>query len=161
MNMSPQLPVFMQAGWKDELGSHTFHAEEIITFAKTYDPQVFHVDANAAKNSVLGGLCASGWHTASMWMRKQRDYMAKLQAESFEKGLPIAEFGPSPGFENLKWMRPVYAGDTITFYNETLGCRESQSRPGWFILSTRSSGKNQNGDSVISFDSSVFLKSPA
>jgi len=161
MKTDAELPDYMQPGWKAEIGRHTFSPEEIITFARAYDSQIFHIDAEAAKSSVLGGLCASGWHTASVWMRKQRDYMAQKHADMLAEDLPVAEFGPSPGFQNLRWTRPVYAGDTITFFNETLDCRASNSKPGWYILSTRSSGENQNGDLVIDFNSSVFLKFPA
>ena len=156
-----ELPDFMVPGYKADIGSHTFGAEEIITFAKTYDPQIFHIDAEAAKKSVLGGLCASGWHTASMWMRKQRDFAAKRVDARADLGQKNAEFGPSPGFQNLKWLRPVYAGDTITYFIETLTCRPSASRPGWYVSSSTCGGRNQHGDLVIVFESSVFLKFPA
>jgi len=161
MKTDLQLPDFMQPGWRAEIGVHTFTPEEIITFAKDYDPQSFHVDAEAAKSSVFGGLCASGWHTASMWMRKQRDFMAQKHADLLAAGQPVAEFGPSPGFQNLRWTRPAYAGDTITFFNETLQCRKSGSKPCWYILSTRSSATNQSGEAVMHFESAVFLKFPA
>ena len=158
---STEMPDFMVPGWSAQLGEHTFSAEEIIDFAKAYDPQPFHVDAEAAKSSLFGGLCASGWHTASVWMRKQRDYTLNYLAERRQTGLPVAEFGPSPGFENLKWLRPVYAGDTITYFNETTACRQSKSRPGWYLLSAASKGVNQHGQTVLTFDSTVFLKFPA
>lgn len=155
------LPHSMIPGWKGEIGSHTFTSEEIITFAKAYDPQPFHVDAEAAKSSLFGGLCASGWHTASVWMRKQRDFVKETMQERINQGLPVPEFGPSPGFENLKWIRPVFAGDTITYFNEILTCRPSNSKPGWYVMTARQSGCNQNGQPVISFESMVLLKYPA
>ncbi|MGB7286169.1 MAG: MaoC family dehydratase [Salaquimonas sp.] len=155
------MPDFMTAGWEVEIGAHTFTSEEIIKFAKAYDPQIFHLDAEAAKDSLFGGLCASGWHTASIWMRKQRDHSKKATSERVKNGLPIAEFGPSPGFNNLKWMRPVFAGDTVTYFNEILSCRPSQSKPGWYVMTARQSGKNQHGQPVISFESMVLLKYPA
>lgn len=160
MDQQASLPDFMIPGYKADLGSHTFSAEEIITFAKAYDPQIFHVDAEAAKHSVLGGLCASGWHTASMWMRKLRDFATERAAKRTREGLQNAQYGPSPGFENLKWLKPVYAGDTITYTIETLACRASSSKPGWYVSSSLCGGRNQNGEEVIRFESSVFLKFP-
>ncbi|WP_244530480.1 MaoC family dehydratase [Salaquimonas pukyongi] len=154
------LPQFMVPGWSGFIGEHTFLAEEIVEFAKAYDPQPFHIDAQAARASLFGSLCASGWHTASMWMRKQRDYTQKYLAERAKNGLPAAEFGPSPGFENLKWPKPVYAGDTIRYFNQTTACRKSRSRPGWHIMSARSSGKNQHDELVLTFESAVMLKYP-
>ena len=161
MSNRDSLPEFMVPGWSAEIGQHTFNAEEIIEFASAYDPQIFHLDAEAAKSTVLGGLCASGWHTASMWMRKQRDFVAASMKERAKSGLPLPEFGPSPGFENLKWLAPVYVGDTITYFNATLQCRPSKSRPGWHVMSGRQSAQNQHGKIVLTFESSVLLKYPA
>lgn len=155
------LPDFMKTGWEAEIGEHTFTPEEIINFAKAYDPQPFHVSEELAENSLFGGLCASGWHTASMWMRKQRDYTTEQSKIRAELGLPLAEFGPSPGFINLKWHRPVFSGDTITYFNSTDVSRRSKSKPDWHILTGRQFAKNQNDGLVLSFQSSVFLKYPA
>jgi acyl dehydratase len=156
-----KLPPLFAKSHVEQLGDHLFTAGEIMEFARKYDPQIFHLDAEAAKKSVLGGLCASGWHTASMWMRKQRDRTAELLKELERDGYGKLEYGPSPGFSNLRWIRPVYAGDTVSFTSETLECRPSASRPGWYILTSRSSGLNQKGQPVISFESSVFLRYPA
>lgn len=156
--MNTHLPEVMQPGFRAELGSHTFKADEIIEFAKKFDPQPFHLDAELAKNSVLGGLCASGWHTASMWMMKQREFSAKWMAEREASGLPMPEYGPSPGFQNLRWLRPVFAGDTITYWNEIVAVKASNSKPGWHVLTTRSGAQNQNGDPVLTFDSAVFVR---
>ena len=94
-------------GNRYELGRHTFSAEDIIQFATRYDPQPFHTDEVAAARSHFGGLVASGWHTASVYM--------KLQARAIaERGTDLAQSGPSPGFRNLRWPRPVFAGDTLT-----------------------------------------------
>lgn len=157
MKLPPQFTV----GYRAEIGQHVFTAEEIIRFAEKYDPQPFHLDEEAARNSIFGGLCASGWHTAGVWMRKQRDHAAKVQAELAEQGYDRLRYGPSPGFDDLKWLRPVFAGDTITYFNETLACRKSRSKPGWWVLTANQSGQNQHGEPVISFNSSVLLNYPA
>jgi len=158
--MSENLPDFMVPGWKAEIGQYRFTAEAITRFARAYDPQTFHLDEEAAKHTLLGGLCASGWHTAAIWMRKQRDFMAIEIARRSREGLAVPEFGPSPGFVNLKWPRPVMANDTVTYFNSTLECRASKSRPGWYILSGRQSAKNQHDQPVLSFESSVLVKYP-
>lgn len=154
------LPDFLQPGFEAEIGSHTFTAEEIIRFAKAYDPQPFHVDAEAAKSSLFGGLCASGWHTASVWMRKQRDFAARRETELLKANpnATMPEFGPSPGFSNLKWVLPVYAGQTVTYSNRNIGIRKSGSKPGWWLLSVEHQGHNEAGKRVITFESVVFLK---
>lgn len=159
--MTGNLPEQLQAGWKGELGSHTFTAHEIIDFARKFDPQPFHLDAETAKNSVFGGLCASGWHTASMWMAKQREHAFNWIGERAQRGLPVPEYGPSPGFENLRWLQPVFVGDTITYFNEVTASRPSASKPGWHVLQTRGSGTNQRGVAVLAFDSAVLIRYPS
>ena len=163
MNEQPMsdLPPFMVKGWTAEIGSHTFTAPEIIEFATAYDPQPFHLDQKLAEASIFGGLCASGWHTAAIWMRKQRDHVKISIKERIDAGLPIPEFGPSPGFENLQWLAPVFAGDTITYFNSTVAIRPSKSKEGWFILTGKQSGVNQHGKMVLTFESTAFLKYPA
>ena len=155
------LPPFMRTGWSGDLGSHLFSAEEIIEFAEDYDPQIFHLDPVAAEKSLLGGLCASGWHTASVWMRQMRETMAEELARLESMAEPLFEFGPSPGFEKLHWYRPVYTGDTIAYSSETLECRPSRSKPGWYLLKGLQSATNEKGDPVISFESVVLVKYPA
>lgn len=154
-------PPFFDEGFRAELGSHLFTAEDIIRFAVKYDPQPFHVDPEKARRSVLGGLCASGWHTASVWMRKQRDHAAAALAEWLAEGNEAYEYGPSPGFDKLRWIRPVYAGDTITYFNQTLSCRPSASRPGWHVLVGGPEAFNRNGEPVLTFQSAVFVRFPA
>jgi acyl dehydratase len=151
------LPPIFTVGHVEQLGSHVFTAEEIIAFARKYDPQIFHLDAEAARKSVLGGLCASGWHTAAMWMRKQRDRSAQMLAELERDGFGKLEYGPSPGYRNLKWIRPVYAGDEISYTSETIECRPSASRPGWYVTSGRNAGTNQKGQPVFAFESTVLV----
>jgi acyl dehydratase len=140
------------------LGSHTFTADEIVAFATKYDPQVFHLDAEAARESVLGGLCASGWHTCATWMK----YNLKHQQEERDAGYwanePEPEFGPSPGFENLKWLRPVYVDETITFTRTAVRYRPLATRPGWLLLSLEGEAFNEDGTKVLSFENVVLVK---
>lgn len=139
------------------LGSHTFDADEIKSFARRFDPQAFHVDEEAAKRSHFGALCASGWHTASMWMRLMVDFRKREADGRRANGELAATIGPSPGLRELKWMKPVYVGDTITYQTEVKAKRVSESRPGWGIVTLFSSGKNQHDAVVISFTSTAFV----
>ncbi len=90
--------------------------DAIKTFARAYDPQPFHLDEEAGKRSLFGGLAASGWHTASVYMKLLVAYLKDLTEAAEARGEPVAQSGPSPGFKNLKWPRPVLAGDTVTYY---------------------------------------------
>ena len=153
-----KLPPFMHPGFRDTIGSHEFLEPDIVRFARKYDPQIFHLDRDAAEKSVLGGLCASGWHTASMWMKCQRDYSRKMIADLVQQGYGTVEYGPSPGFEALRWQKPVFVGDVVTYFNETRECRRSKSRSGWYILSADAGGHNQHGELVLRFNSNVFLR---
>lgn len=150
------LDAFFRIGTTVTLGSHTFEPEEIKAFARKYDPQVFHVDEEAAKASVFGGLCASGWHTAATWMKY--NLQARMDAEGWTGPGPAPEFGPSPGFKNLKWLKPVYAGETVTFTRTAVSHRPIASRPGWQLLALRSDAYDSTGDKVLEFDSAVLVK---
>ena len=149
---------FFRVGETVTLGSHAFGADEIKEFARKYDPQPFHVDEAAAERSVFGRLCASGWHTAAMWMR----YNLKLREDAGETPWdgdgPRPQFGPSPGFQNLKWLKPVYAGDTITFTRRALGHRALASRPGWRVLTIVCAAQDEAGKPVMEFESAVLVK---
>ena len=88
-----------------------------------YDPQPFHLDEAAAARSHFGALCASGWHTAAIWMRLMVDYRTRDGDAARARGEPVAALGPSPGFRELKWLKPVYVGDTITYATEVIETR--------------------------------------
>ena len=145
-------------GERMELGQHTFTAESIKAFARQFDPQPFHLDEEAASRSIYGALIASGWQTASIWMRLMVEYQRREDAARRARGEPVAELGPSPGFRELKWLKPVYAGDVITYSTEIIERRASNSRPGWGLMSIRNSGVNQKGEPVISFISVAFVE---
>ncbi|TIP09666.1 MaoC family dehydratase [Mesorhizobium sp.] len=140
------------------LGSHTFESEAIKAFARKYDPQIFHLDEEAAKKSVFGGLCASGWHTAATWMKLNLETRMETEGGRWTGPGPSPEFGPSPGFRNLKWPKPVYAGETVTFTRTALAHRPISSRPGWRLLTLRSEAFDSSGDKVIEFESAVLVK---
>jgi acyl dehydratase len=145
-------------GERVEVGSHTFTADDIKSFARRFDPQVFHTDEAAAARSHFGALCASGWHTASTWMRLMVEYQRREDDARRARGEPVASLGASPGFRDLKWLRPVYAGDTIAYATEVVEKRPSASRPGWGLIAIRNTGVSQKGEMVISFTSVVFVE---
>ena len=144
-------------GERVELGSHTFTADDIKSFARRFDPQLFHLDEAAAARSHFGALCASGWHTASIWMRLMVEHYKREDAARRARGEPVAALGPSPGFRELKWLKPVYVGDTIAYATEVVEKRASRSRPEWGLISIRNSGVNQKGEPVITFVSTAFV----
>lgn len=149
-----------EPGARRELGSYVFTADSIVEFARQFDPQRFHVDAEAAKQSVFGGLCASGWHTASVWMKLNIASSAIETRNALVEGRAVPEFGPSPGFRNLRWFKPVYAGDELFYARVVRGTRPLNSRPGWSILELTCEARNAAGELVMSFDSAALIKFP-
>ena len=145
----------LEVGSRHELGSFVFTAEEIIAFARSFDPQPFHMDEAAARSSLFGTLAASGWHTAAVWMATMVEHRKRQLAATI--GRP-ARLGPSPGFRNLRWSKPVLAGDRITYFSEVVDKRESASRPQWGLFFHRNTGVNQKGEEVFSFDGCVFVE---
>jgi acyl dehydratase len=141
-----------------EVGRYTFTADSIKAFATRFDPQPFHVDEAAAERSHFGALCASGWHTALAWMRLMVDFRRRLTEAARGRGEPVAGTGPALGVRELKWLKPVYAGDTIAYKSEVIETRLSNSRPGSGLMTFRSTGVNQNGEPVISFVSITFVE---
>ncbi|QKC82331.1 MaoC family dehydratase [Mesorhizobium sp. NZP2077] len=152
------LDEFFRIGTTVTLGSHTFEAEAIKAFARKYDPQIFHIDEEAARKSVLGGLCASGWHTAATWMKLNLEAGMDAEGANWNGPGPMPEFGPSPGFKNLKWLKPVYAGETVTFTRTAVSHRPISSRPGWRLLALRCEAFAATGDKVLEFESAVLVK---
>jgi len=152
------LDAYFRIGETVTLGTHTFGAEEIKTYARKFDPQPFHVDEEAAKGTLFGRLCASGWHTASTWMKynlKQRDDEGETP---WDGPGPRPQFGPSPGFEKLHWLKPVYVDETVTFTRRATGHRALATRPGWRILTMVCEAFDSTGDKVLEFESAVLVK---
>jgi acyl dehydratase len=144
-------------GDRTEIGSYLFTAQDIKTFARAYDPQPFHIDEEAARHSHFGALCASGWHTAAIWMRLTILHRRHEAEELMRRGETVPPHGPSPGFRKMRWLRPVHAGDTVSYTTEVHEKRASISRPQWGLVTVLGSGANQRGEPVISFLSTAFV----
>jgi len=147
----------IEIGQRREVGSFTFTAELIREFAAQFDPQPFHLDEEAGRKSLFGGLAASGWHVGSVCMKLLIADRQRLMAEATARGEQIAVWGPSPGFRDLRWIKPVLAGDTISYASVVEAKRSSGSRPEWGILQARSTGTNQRGELVYSLLATAFV----
>jgi acyl dehydratase len=147
----------MEVGQRRELGSFTFTAAAIKKFAAEFDPQRFHLDEEEGRKSLFGGLTASGWHVGCVCMKLLVADAQRQAKEAAPRGEEVAVWGPSPGFRELRWIRPVLAGDTISFASEIETKRTSSSRPEWGILQARNTGTNQRGELVFSLLATAFV----
>jgi acyl dehydratase len=147
----------IEIGERRELGSFTFTAELIKKFAAQFDPQRFHLDEEEGRNSLFGGLAASGWHVGSVCMKLLVADAQREAREAAARGEKVAIWGPSPGFRELRWIKPVLANDTIHFASEVETKRSSEKRPEWGILQARNTGTNQRGELVFSFLATAFV----
>ena len=134
-----------RVGERFVLGSTTIDQEEIIEFATRFDPQIFHTDPVAAKETVYGGLIASGWHTGSLMMR--------LLADHF---LGPSSMG-SPGLDELRWLAPVRPGDELTLQVEVLEMRPSSSKPDRGIVRLTNELWNQRDEMVVRSVSNMLI----
>jgi acyl dehydratase len=137
------------------IGTYEFDAERIIEFAREFDPHFFHVDAEAARHSLFGGLCASGWHVCAAAMKCNVAFMKSEIGRAIAAGNAPPKVGPSPGIRNLKWLKPVFAGDTVTFAVRYVDDKPVPNRPGRHICDLSYEGTNQNGEKVLQFECSV------
>lgn len=124
-----------------DLGTYEVTREEILEFARRYDPQPFHTDEEAAKESIYGGLIASGWHTCAMMMRLLCDAVL----------VDAASLG-SPGVESVRWLKPVRPGDTLRARMRVLETRASRSKPDRGIIRSRWEVSNQDGETVMTME---------
>jgi acyl dehydratase len=147
----------IEIGQRREVGSFTFTADRIKKFASQFDPQPFHLDEEEGRKSLFGGLAASGWHIAAACMKLLVADGQRRAAEAVARGETIATWGPSPGFRELRWLRPVLAGDTISYASEVHSLRTSEKRPEWGILQARNTGTNQRGELVFSVLATAFV----
>jgi len=137
----------LHVGDRFESNTVSVTENEIIAFAWAFDPQPFHLDAEAAKQSVFGGLVASGWHTAAMTM--------KLFVTG---GLRLAGGSVGLGVDELRWPRPVRPGDTLRLQTEIIEIRPSRSKPDRGIIRIRNITTNQKGEVVQTFFASVLVR---
>jgi acyl dehydratase len=147
----------IKVGQRREVGSFTFTAEGIKKFAAQFDPQRFHLDEEEGRKSLFGGLTASGWHVGSACMKLLVADGRRQASEAAARGERVAIWGPSPGFRELRWIRPVMAGDIISFASEVQSLRSSSSRPEWGILEVQNTGTNQRGELVFSVLATAFV----
>ncbi|HEV8582274.1 MAG TPA: MaoC family dehydratase [Thermoanaerobaculia bacterium] len=136
-----------EVGRTQEAGSRTVTREEILEFARKFDPQPFHVDEEAARRSPFGGLIASGWHTAAL--------CHGLLVEQF-LGSDSGSMG-SPGVDELRWLKPVRPGDTLTVRTEVVAVTPSRSKPGG-LVKLRYVMRNQNGEEVMTMIANGFFR---
>ena len=124
---------------RELMGEVTVDLEEVVTFAKRYDPQPLHVDVQEAEKSIYGGIIASGWHTCSMVMR--------LMCDSY---LVNSSSLGSPGIEEVKWLSPVYPGNVLSAFRTVVETRASASKPDRGIVKTFWEVENEKGQLVMS-----------
>jgi len=148
----------ISVGDRLELGEYTFTEEEIVRFAEKYDPQPFHLSEEAAQKTHFGHLCASGWHSAAIFMKLFVATLQALQQKALEEGRTAAKLGPSPGFKDLAWLKPVFAGDTLRYTRIVTGKTESRSRPEWGLVHSDMLAHNQKDELVFSFKGTVFVE---
>lgn len=137
---------------------HTFTREAIIDFARQFDPQPFHLDEEAAKASLFGGLCASGWHTAAIFIRSIVAARMTSNAAARAQGVRLPAYGPSPGFRNLRWFKPVFVGDTVEFRGRVADKIDLKSRPERGLVVTDVQGRNQKGELVFAITAQILAE---
>ncbi|MBO9713631.1 MaoC family dehydratase [Sphingomonas sp.] len=138
----------VEIGQKRSFGSYEVTREEVLDFARKYDPQPFHLSDEAAAKTHFGRLAASGWHTCAMTMSM---LVKHLQAN------PEASQGAA-GIEELRWLKPVFPGDTLRGESEVLEKRELASKPGMGMLTTQTTTFNQHGEPVMRFSGKILMR---
>lgn len=133
-------------GVTETFGSYPVTREEVIDFASKYDPQPFHLDDEAANHTMFGRVAASGWQTCAMTMRMLVDHR-------------IGKFAASAGagVDNLRWVKPVYPGDTLSVRATIMSKRRSKSRPEIGLIQTHHETLNQHGEVVCTHDSTGII----
>jgi acyl dehydratase len=138
----------LAVGAETDFGSYEVTREEVLEFAGKYDPQPFHLSDEEAAKTHFGRIAASGWHTAAMTMA----VIARKVVDSKQAGLG------SPGIDELRWLKPVYPGDTLHVRGTILEKRESRSRPDIGSFRTQTTVTNQDGIPVMTFVSIVLIR---
>ncbi|SDD14667.1 Acyl dehydratase [Massilia sp. PDC64] len=130
-----------EPGQDIDLGTRTVTEDEIVAFAREFDPQPFHIDRAAAADSIFGGVIASGWHTCSMMMRMVVDGLMNRSASM-----------GSPGLDGVRWLAPVRAGDTLNVRYRTVRVKASTSKPDRGVVWSKWVSINQHGDTVCTVE---------
>ena len=138
----------LEIGKPAVFGTYDVTREEVLEFARKYDPQPFHLSDEAAAKTHFGRIAASGWHTAAMVMA----FIARRVVDEQQACLG------APGIDELRWKKPVYPGDTLTVSGEVLEKTPSRSRPDIGSFRTRTTVTNQNDDVVMTFISIVLIR---
>jgi len=148
------MPIYFEdlpAGWARESTPRTITREEMLAYARQYDPQPFHLDEAAAKDSIYGGLIGSGWLTVSVMMRLLWDTLLK---DAVSLG--------SPGADEVRWLKPVRPGDTLRARFTILEAIPSRSKPDRGVLKTLTEMVNQHGEVVMTLRGlGLFARRPA
>lgn len=135
-------------GEEEKFGTVEVDRDEVIDFARRYDPQPFHLSDEAAAKTHFGRLSASGWHTCAMVM----GVIARPVVGEDQAGLG------SPGIDELRWLKPVHPGDTLTVYGRVLDKTPSRSKPGIGSFRTETRVTNQHGEDVMRYNSIVLIR---
>ena len=138
----------LEVGSQTYFGSYEVTREEVLDFARKYDPQPFHLSDEAAARTHFGRLSASGWHTCAMTMA----VIARAVVKEEQAGLG------SPGIDELRWLKPVYPGDTLHVRGEIVEKTPSRSRPEMGSFRTRTTVTNQNDVPVMTMISIVLIR---
>ncbi|MEM8560992.1 MAG: MaoC family dehydratase [Pseudomonadota bacterium] len=155
-------PVYIRSRWFEDLpigefhvfGSYTFSEKEIIEFGRKYAPQIYHTDPEGALETIYRGLIASGWHICAVWMRMMVDYM-----ERFATGVQDGRRnGAGVGFTDLRWLKAVRPGHTLTFTYEIIDKDERVIRDRWGVIKSRNEAFNQYGELVFSFEIDILAE---
>jgi acyl dehydratase len=138
----------IEIGKETEFGSYEVTREEVLDFARKYDPQPFHLSDEAAAKTYFGRLSASGWHTCAMTM----GVIARRVVREEQAGLG------SPGIDELRWLKPVYPGDTLRVRGRIVEKTPSRSKPDIGSFRTETTVTNQDGVPVMRFTSIVLIR---
>lgn len=138
----------LEVGAETDFGSYHVTREEVLEFARKYDPQPFHLSDEEAAKTHFGRLSASGWHTAAMTMA----VIAQKVVGEKQAGLG------SPGIDELRWRKPVYPGDTLHVRGKIIEKTPSRSRPEMGSFRTHTTVTNQDGETVMTFSSIVLIR---
>ena len=138
----------LEVGTETDFGTYDVTREEVLEFARNYDPQPFHLSDEEAAKTHFGRLSASGWYTAAMTMA----VIARHVVDQQQAGLG------SPGIDEIRWKKPVYAGDTLHVRGRVLEKTPSRSRPEMGSFRTETTVRNQHGEVVMTFISIVLIR---